>query len=355
MTTPTPSPTAAATCEPCRRLGFLRVLAPEVEPPQPGVGDIVTLAFPLDYYSPFSFRCDEYRPCQLTAAPGYLEGDEPGSFSYPERKVIVRRRVLAPGTVSVRLDVTLDTEDQCYYPTVPGQCLMVFTYATIDGSSGDHLIELFEGSPPITPTPTPTATIIPEHCVGDCNGDDSVLVDELVRLVGIALGDDVTACVAGDRDGDQMVTVDEIGATVMSILYGCDGELPDLAAISADVAGCSGMYCDQFGCHQCGGYKFRVCLENHGAAVSQDIAFRLSGRQYSDVLDSLGSGENACVDVPYGIVSFGEQLFEVDPEGAIADSDRTNNVVSFPAPNPTGCDVPCPEATPTPTAVLTPS
>lgn len=41
-------------------------------------------------------------------------------------------------------------------------------------------------------------------------------------------------------------------------------------------------------------------------------------------------------------------VMEVDPQAAIADSDRSNNNLGYPQPNPTGCDVLCVGPTPTP-------
>jgi hypothetical protein len=59
-------------------------------------------------------------------------------------------------------------------------------------------------------------------CVGDCNGDGSVTVDEIVRMVNIALGSqDVSTCPAADRDGSGTVTVDEIVQAVNNALNGC--------------------------------------------------------------------------------------------------------------------------------------
>jgi hypothetical protein len=59
-------------------------------------------------------------------------------------------------------------------------------------------------------------------CVGDCNVDGSVTVDEIVRMVNIALGQqDVSICPAADRDGSGTVTVDEIVQAVNNALNGC--------------------------------------------------------------------------------------------------------------------------------------
>ena len=62
-------------------------------------------------------------------------------------------------------------------------------------------------------------------CVGDCNGDGTVTVDELLAAVNIALGTSpVEQCVAFDANGDGAVTVNEILAGVNNALNGCPGQ-----------------------------------------------------------------------------------------------------------------------------------
>lgn len=65
-----------------------------------------------------------------------------------------------------------------------------------------------------TATPEPTATPTertPASCVGDCNGDHQVTIDELVQMVNIALGlANLEQCPAGDADGEGGITIDEI-------------------------------------------------------------------------------------------------------------------------------------------------
>ncbi|HVN84108.1 MAG TPA: matrixin family metalloprotease [Candidatus Binatia bacterium] len=74
---------------------------------------------------------------------------------------------------------------------------------------------------------TPTATVVgatatPGGCVGDCDGDHKVSVDELVKGVNIALGNDVVAsCEAFDSDHNDKVTVDELVQGVNAALNGC--------------------------------------------------------------------------------------------------------------------------------------
>jgi hypothetical protein len=59
-------------------------------------------------------------------------------------------------------------------------------------------------------------------CLGDCNGDGSVTVDEIIIMVNIALGEaDVEDCAAGDGDASGNVTVDEIVTAVNNALNGC--------------------------------------------------------------------------------------------------------------------------------------
>jgi hypothetical protein len=59
-------------------------------------------------------------------------------------------------------------------------------------------------------------------CIGDCNDDGAVTVDELVTGVNIALGlIPVDACPAFDPSHDGAVTVDELLAAVNTALNGC--------------------------------------------------------------------------------------------------------------------------------------
>jgi hypothetical protein len=59
-------------------------------------------------------------------------------------------------------------------------------------------------------------------CVGDCNGDGQVTVDELITGVNIALGSaDLDTCPVFDSNGDGSVTVDELITAVNNALLGC--------------------------------------------------------------------------------------------------------------------------------------
>jgi len=62
----------------------------------------------------------------------------------------------------------------------------------------------------------------PETCPGDCNGDATVTVDELVRGVNIALGAQPLAnCPVFDRNGSGSVEINELVQAVNAALNGC--------------------------------------------------------------------------------------------------------------------------------------
>lgn len=71
-------------------------------------------------------------------------------------------------------------------------------------------------------------------CVGDCNKDGVVSIDELLVGINIALGNMMpNQCPTFDENGDGSVTVDELLAAVDAALNGCDGRLP-LLILSSD-------------------------------------------------------------------------------------------------------------------------
>jgi hypothetical protein len=82
-------------------------------------------------------------------------------------------------------------------------------------------------TPVATETDVPTETPTPNGCPGDCNGNGSVTVEDLITLVNIALDNQpIENCSAGDLphgenppDGD--ITVDELVRAVNAALNGC--------------------------------------------------------------------------------------------------------------------------------------
>ena len=59
-------------------------------------------------------------------------------------------------------------------------------------------------------------------CIGDCSGDGSVTINELISGVNIALGNSAVAtCPSFDRNGDGSVTINELIAAVNAAQTGC--------------------------------------------------------------------------------------------------------------------------------------
>ncbi len=74
---------------------------------------------------------------------------------------------------------------------------------------------------PSTATPTVPPTATPGICTGNCNGDDSVTIDELITLVNIALGTlSPSACALGVPAGES-VDIALIIRAVRNALDGC--------------------------------------------------------------------------------------------------------------------------------------
>lgn len=80
-----------------------------------------------------------------------------------------------------------------------------------------HALPLAAGELPLaTPTPTPV------RCVADCNGNNLIAIDEVVRSVAISLGQQpLSACTRADGNGNGRVSVDELVQGVLNNLHGC--------------------------------------------------------------------------------------------------------------------------------------
>src|SRR5437867_2096236 len=68
--------------------------------------------------------------------------------------------------------------------------------------------------------PMPTFVLPP--CLGDCDRTHDVTIADIILMTNVVLGGTpLSACVAGDGDGDGAITVDEIVAAVAMALNGC--------------------------------------------------------------------------------------------------------------------------------------
>jgi hypothetical protein len=95
--------------------------------------------------------------------------------------------------------------------------LVGLTNGAIGQSRVTTVVSFDVSSTDATPTPTPT----PGPCVGDCNNDGRVTVDEILTFVNIALGTaEPSACVDGIPSGSQ-VDIALILQAVNHALNGC--------------------------------------------------------------------------------------------------------------------------------------
>ncbi|HVM95572.1 MAG TPA: hypothetical protein VMT89_04245 [Candidatus Acidoferrales bacterium] len=136
---------------------------------------------------------------------------------------------------------------------------------------------------------------------------------------------------AGDRNGDGLITVEEIVAATYADLNGC---IPDLQPLSVTALACPGG---------CGPQRIEVCVLNSGPlGTSRGFAFTVD-QQPAGEFGAVGAGAEACVDVafPFGGATGGDATLIVDSDNVIPELDENNNSLSFPEPNPTACDLIC--------------
>lgn len=66
-------------------------------------------------------------------------------------------------------------------------------------------------------TPTP----LPPPCAGDCDDSGEVTIDEVIRLVNLALEGGTVGCRNGDLNHDGVITIEEIITAINAALDGC--------------------------------------------------------------------------------------------------------------------------------------
>jgi len=167
-----------------------------VDPPHPRVGDQVRIAFDVDV---FVYSAG---PSQLTGTEPFLSGE---TLEYTGHNPSFLLTAEQPGTATLSLTITYLTERAC----VGENGFMYYDMGSYHGITlpSFDLQVAGDGS-----------------CPGDCDAGGSVTVDEIVRAILVALGDDsVESCSSLDRDGDGNVAVDDIVAAVNAALNGCPG------------------------------------------------------------------------------------------------------------------------------------
>lgn len=83
-----------------------------------------------------------------------------------------------------------------------------------------------------------SATPAGPTCAGDCDASGQVTVDEIITLIGVALGEDPTSSCAAtaDLDSSGSITVDELLTTINQALLGCYeiGSCDDPAVVASE-------------------------------------------------------------------------------------------------------------------------
>lgn len=123
-------------------------------------------------------------------------------------------------------------------------------------------------------------------CVGDCDRNSDVTVDELVTMVNIALGAaDPSTCVAGDANGSGDIAVNEIVAAVNTALKGCAPPVGRGACGDQVVDADKGEECDDGG----------ICIGGTNAGVACAADSDCQGDGVCDAYGVPGGGERkAC-------------------------------------------------------------
>jgi hypothetical protein len=124
----------------------------------------------------------------------------------------------AVGTVASRAATTFGNPANFVTLTGPPAIARI----EVSGAVVDDFTFVTAAEPSATPPPTPTLPPRPVSCPGDCNGDGTVSIDELIRGVTLALSTSAAdACPGLDRGGDGIVAIDDLVAAVNAALAGC--------------------------------------------------------------------------------------------------------------------------------------
>jgi hypothetical protein len=132
-------------------------------------------------------------------------------------------------------------------------------------------------------------------CVGDCDGSGQVTVEDILTMVDIALGSaPLSACSAGDQNGDLLITVDEILVAVNNALNGCSSARQPVTAVPPVVSTTTNsLGAVDFGCVYAAGCALPTPMTS---GAGWQPRFRLAGSARVAIADA-GSQADACPTV----------------------------------------------------------
>ncbi|HEX7406594.1 MAG TPA: C25 family cysteine peptidase [Candidatus Binatia bacterium] len=247
--TPTPSRTPTSTPTPTARTGCDLAITkiPDLDPPTPGfpfVFEVTVTNVGNVPCQPTTTVTDSLLPGFTVTGFNFNTADGWGCTAPPGISCTNFTLTLQPGHSSVVFDVTVTAT-----PGIAIQnCATVTNQHDVNSANNTACYTVGITSPTPTPTSTPTVTRTPTptrtpkyppDCVGDCNTDGAVTVDDILTMVNIALGNaDVSRCISGDASGDGMFTIDEILTAVNNVLNGCPAQVTvELHAVPVRVCG----------------------------------------------------------------------------------------------------------------------
>jgi hypothetical protein len=128
------------------------------------------------------------------------------------------------------------TDNTGYNSPVNGQASMPYSASTNQAYRGITLAPVGGVSPTAVPTATatpthiaatptigsPTATVVPGSCVGDCGDAGAVSVANVITMVNILLGNaQLAMCANGDANHNGIIEVSDVITAVNNLLNGC--------------------------------------------------------------------------------------------------------------------------------------
>jgi hypothetical protein len=170
-----------------------------IEPPDPQVGDVVVFTYQVSNATPGLAGQPNYH---LVGGFELFGGDfaaqTTGASSLGADTVTFVIRATRVGMV---------------------QMFLLVDYETAVGCVGDPVYVSAA-----TDSPEAAVQVSSARCLGDCNLDGGVSIDELLQLVGLSLDGAVAdPCFPGDADGDARIDIAELIRAVGVALDGCGG------------------------------------------------------------------------------------------------------------------------------------
>lgn len=178
------------------------------------VGDDTTGDVPVHVF----LETDDPKAMPKPTFAGFVTlGDNQAVDVTADRKANVSHVRVLDGTIVVSGDITATPQPTTAPPTVSPTPPISPTTETPTG--GPTATASAEATPSASPDVTPS-----EDCPGDCNRDQLVSIDELIRAVAVALDRvPLDRCPAADLDDDGLVNIEELVRAVNAGLSGCSG------------------------------------------------------------------------------------------------------------------------------------